>query len=322
MAFIDELTLHFKAGRGGDGVVRWRHEKGIELGGPSGGNGGKGGDVYAIAVRDIAILSAYKNVKAFEATKGEEGLKNLKQGGEGEDIEIKLPIGSKLTNLETGHTFELLEEGQRIRLLKGGKGGLGNAHFKGSTNTRPKQWTPGEEGEEADVHIELSLLVDVGLIGLPNAGKSSLLNILTRANSKVGDYAFTTLEPSLGSFYGLIIADIPGLIEGAAEGKGLGYKFLRHIERTKSLIHCVSAEVPDPVEAYRIVRRELELYNEDISKKPEIVILTKTDLITKEEKEIKMKALKKVSKEVYSISIIDDAESKTLKDFLSKKFKL
>src|SRR3989344_3114168 len=241
--FVDEITLHFKAGRGGDGVVRWRHEKGKELGGPSGGNGGKGGDVYALAVRDIGILSAYRNVGGFEAEQGENGAKDLRQGGEGKDVVVKLPIGSRLTNLSSGFSLELLKDDEKVLLLHGGRGGLGNAHFKGSTNVRPKEWTPGVHGEEADFKIELLLVVDVGIIGLPNAGKSSILNTLTSAKSKVGAFPFTTVEPTLGDFYGLVLADIPGLIEGAAKGKGLGHKFLRHIERTKTLLHCVSAEI-------------------------------------------------------------------------------
>jgi GTP-binding protein len=319
--FIDELTIYLKAGRGGDGVVRWRHEKGKDHGGPSGGNGGKGGDVYAVSVRDIGILSAYRNVKLFEAGRGEDGLKDLKQGGSGKDIEIKLPIGSRLTNLTTGHEVELLSEGEKVLLLKGGRGGLGNEHFKGSTNISPEESTDGALGEEAEFKIELLLVVDVGLIGLPNAGKSSLLNTLTRSRSKVGDFPFTTLEPALGSFYGLVIADIPGLIEGASSGKGLGHKFLRHIERTKALVHCISAEIDDPVEAYRVVRNELEIYNKDMLKKPEVIAFTKTDLISKEVLDSKLEALRQVSDKVYPISIIDDVLVKEFGEFLTNTFK-
>ncbi|MDO8471325.1 MAG: GTPase ObgE [bacterium] len=310
--FIDELTLHLKAGRGGDGVVRWRHEKGKDHGGPSGGNGGKGGDVWALSVRDIGILSAYRNVGGFEARRGEDGAKDLKQGGVGKDVLIKLPAGSRLTNLSTGYSIDLLKDAERVMLLRGGRGGLGNEHFKGSTNVRPKESTPGVPGEEADYHIELLLVVDVGIIGLPNAGKSSLLNALTSAQSKVGDFPFTTLEPALGDFYGLILADIPGLIEGAAKGKGLGHKFLRHIERTKALVHCISSEIDDPVKAYRVVRNELELYNKEIIKKPEVVVLTKVDMVTEIEIKKKVKILKKVSKDVFPISILDD---KLIKEF-------
>jgi len=311
--FVDEITLHFKAGRGGDGVVRWRHEKGKDHAGPSGGNGGKGGNVYALAVRDIGVLSAYRNVKSFEARRGGDGARNLRQGGVGKDVEIKLPVGSRLTNLSTGYSTELLKDGEKVLLLKGGRGGLGNEHFKSSVNIRPREFTLGLSGEEADFHIELLLVVDIGIIGLPNAGKSSLLNVLTRAQSKVGDFPFTTLEPSLGSFYGLIMADIPGLIEGAAEGKGLGHKFLRHIERTKSLFHLVSAEEEDPEEAYQIVRNELGLYNKDLLKKKELVLLTKVDMVSKEEQEKKLKMLKGA----IPVSVLDDELIENLKKWIT-----
>lgn len=319
--FIDEITLHLTAGRGGDGVVRWLHEKGKEYGGPSGGNGGKGGDVYAVAVRDIGALATYRNIKEFKAGRGEDGANNTKQGAVGDDIELKFPIGSRITNLTTGHSRELLEDGEKVRLLKGGRAGLGNEHFKASTNVRPKESTPGEEGEEADFHIELMLIVDVGIIGLPNAGKSSLLNALTAARSKVGDFPFTTLEPSLGSFYGLILADIPGLIEGASAGKGLGHKFLKHIERTKALLHCISAETEDPLKSYEIVRNELMLYNKDIIKKPEVVVLTKADMVSEEDLNKKTRALKTVSPDVYAFSVINDIFIKSFGEFLTKRFK-
>ncbi|MES2213770.1 MAG: GTPase ObgE [Patescibacteria group bacterium] len=317
--FIDEITLHLKAGRGGDGVERWLHEKGKDLGGPSGGNGGKGGSVIAVAVRDIGVLASYRKEKIFEAKRGEDGAKNTWHGADGEDIEIKFPIGSIVTNLETGHVFELMEDGQRIKLLTGGRGGLGNEHFKSSTNTRPEETTPGVDGEEADFHIEVELAVDFGLIGLPNAGKSSLLNALTRARSKVGAFPFTTLEPSLGDMYGVILGDIPGLIEGAAEGKGLGHKFLRHIKRTKGLIHLISSEEQDPLETYKVVQRELELYNKAILKKPEILLLTKVDMIGEEEKEEKLALLRTIGKEVYPMSVIDDTLIKAFQDILSRK---
>ncbi len=319
--FIDELTLHLKAGRGGDGVVRWRHEKGKDHGGPSGGNGGKGGDVWALAVRDIGILSAYRNVGGFEAERGEDGAKDIRQGGAGKDVLIKLPVGSRLTNLTTGFSVELLKDADKVLLLRGGRGGLGNEHFKSSTNIRPREFTLGVPGEEADLHIELLLVVDVGIIGLPNAGKSSLLNAITSAQSRVGDFPFTTLEPSLGDFHGLILADIPGLIEGAAQGKGLGHKFLRHIERTNTLVHCISSEIDDPIEAYRVVRNELELYNKDMVKKPEVVVLTKVDTITEKEQEKKLKILRTITEYVFPISVLDDQLVKEFGDALTEKFK-
>lgn len=320
--FIDEITLHLKAGRGGDGVVRWRHEKGKEFGGPSGGNGGKGGDIYAVAVRDVGILANYRHIKEFEAGRGEEGFKDSKQGKEGDDIELKLPVGTRLTNLTTGHKIELMEEGEKVLLLKGGRGGLGNEHFKASTNVSPKESTPGEDGEEADFYIELLLVADIGIIGLPNAGKSSLLNTLTSAKSKIGNFPFTTLHPSLGVLYGLVLADIPGLIEGAAEGRGLGHKFLRHIERTKALIHCVASDSADVVKDYQTVRKELELYNPEIAQKPEVVLLTKTDSVSPEEVKQKTDLLRPFAHEILSASILDEDSIKKVGEFLTQRWKI
>ena len=303
--FVDEITIKAKAGNGGDGVVLWRHEKGKDSAGPAGGDGGKGGSIYIVGVRDLGLLSRYRTVKEFLAPAGEDGQKKSKKGKDGEDLDIPLPIGSIITNLTTKERFILEEEGQRILILNGGNGGKGNEHFKSSTNRSPKQSTSGKEGEEAQFYIELELVVDAGLIGLPNAGKSSLINVLTNAKAKVGSFAFTTLEPNLGAFYDFIIADIPGLIEGAGVGKGLGHKFLRHIKRTKMLFHCVSAEHEDVLSAYDVVRRELEFYEKALLQKKEIIILTKVDIVPEDVVKEKVELLTSRGNTVLTVSVTD-----------------
>jgi GTP-binding protein len=317
MAFVDELNIFIKAGDGGDGVVRWRHEKGREFGGPSGGNGGTGGDVYVVGVRDINILAKYKHKKEFVAENGEDGRNDSEHGADGESLYLSLPIGSIITNHDTGERFSLESEGEKILVLKGGNGGRGNETFKSSTNQNPQQCTLGQKGQQAQFSIELELIVDVGLIGLPNAGKSSLLNTITGAKAKTADYPFTTLEPNLGMLYGFILADIPGLIEGASEGKGLGHKFLRHVKRTKKLLHLISLDREDVLGTYETVRKELEDYDETLANKEEIIVLTKTDLV---DSGTLKKNIKQMSThgEVYTISIYDDESLKTLTDGLIK----
>jgi len=321
MAFIDELKIHISAGRGGDGVVRWRHEKGIDRAGPAGGNGGKGGDVYLRAIRDISILARYKNTKEFVAEKGEAGMKKSMHGKNGADLVIDLPIGSVVTNLETREVFNLIEDEKLVKILNGGKGGLGNEYFKNAVNRAPEEQTDGKNPEQADFYIELELVADAGLIGLPNAGKSSLINVLTNSKSKIGAYQFTTLEPSLGDMHGYILADIPGLIEGASEGKGLGHKFLRHIKRTKTLLHCLSLENEDLVKSYKVIRNELKEYSEELTDKKEIVILTKTDLVDEKTLEKAIKKVSKLNPNVLSATVLDDKSIKLLRDNLIKIFR-
>ncbi len=310
---IDNVTLKVKAGAGGTGVVRWRREKGIPYGGPAGGDGGKGGDVYFRVIRDIQALSVYKHKKEWDAKEGEAGQKRSMHGGNAEDLYLQVPLGAVIYNREYDKTYECLEEGDFV-VLRGGKGGLGNEQFKTATNRAPEEFTKGERGEFATFDIELKLIADVGLIGLPNAGKSSLLNALTRAGAKIGDYAFTTLEPNLGAYFSYVLADIPGLIEGASEGKGLGHKFLRHITRTRVLVHLVSAENEEVGKVYTTIREELGKYDAELLNREEIIVLSKIDTINEKEIKAKVKELEKASKNknIVTLSLYED---KTVKEF-------
>ncbi|MGE5541400.1 MAG: Obg family GTPase CgtA [Bacillota bacterium] len=320
MALIDQITLHAQAGRGGDGVIRWLHLKGKEKGGPAGGDGGRGGDIVLEGVRDLAALAQYRFNKKFKAEKGGNGDNNNKHGADGADVVLKVPVGTVARMSTTGTTIEILSEGQREIVYKGGNGGYGNAHFKSSVNQNPFESREGRPGQGGDIEISLKLIADVGLIGFPNAGKSSLLNELTNARSKVAGYAFTTLDPHLGDFYGYILADIPGLIEGASAGKGLGSRFLKHIERTRFLVHLVSAEQEDPASAYRAIRNELEAFGRGLAEKPELVVLSKTDVLDPDALKTTLATLSKaVGKEVLPLSILDSDLVKGLSDRLAKE---
>lgn len=318
MAFVDEITIYAEAGKGGDGVVRWLRTKSNARGGPSGGDGGRGGAVFLVGARDLAALEQYRKRKKFRAENGEAGKSRLEHGGNGADLLLSVPVGTLARVAETGDEHEIIEEGERILLFRGGSGGFGNAHFKSSTNQNPFQQTQGRAGKGSRIELTLKIIADAGLIGLPNAGKSSLINALTRAKSKVGAYPFTTLEPHLGDFHGYILADIPGLIEGASSGRGLGIKFLKHIERTRILLHLVSAEQDDPVAAYREVRKELKSFGHDLDTKEEIVMLSKADLVSPAEAEAKRKLFaRETGKEPFIVSVKDSQSLKAFADRLS-----
>ena len=322
MAFVDEVKIHAESGKGGDGVIRWLRTKESARGGPSGGDGGRGGDIVLVGVRDLSALSYYRHKKKFHAEDGEAGKGELKHGANGEDTFLKVPIGTLAHVFETGKEYEITKEGEHIVIFRGGNGGLGNARFKSSTNQNPFQQTVGKEGKGGNIEFILKIIADAGFIGLPNAGKSSLLNALTRAKSKIGAYPFTTLEPNLGDFYGHIIADIPGLIEGASSGRGLGIKFLKHVERTGILIHLVSADQDDPIAAYREVRKEIELFGHEISKKREIIVLSKIDLVSSQECETKIQLLsREIGKEVLPVSLENQVVLKEFSKHLSKILK-
>lgn len=294
MKFIDEARIDVIAGRGGNGSASFRREKFIPMGGPDGGDGGRGGSIWAEADRNINTLVEYRFTRMFRAQHGENGRGADCYGKGGEDLTLRVPVGTVITEEETGSLIaDLATDGQRALIAKGGKGGLGNLHFKSSTNRAPRQTTSGEPGEELRLHLELRVLADVGLLGMPNAGKSTLIRAISAAKPKVADYPFTTLHPNLGvvrvdADRSFVVADVPGLIEGAAEGAGLGHQFLRHLARTSLLLHLVDLapfdpEV-DPVREARAIVEELRKYDDELHAKPRWLVLNKTDLIPEEDR--------------------------------------
>jgi GTP-binding protein len=298
MKFIDEAKIQVKAGDGGNGCASFRREKYIPRGGPDGGDGGIGGSIYAIADRNVNTLVEYRFARSHRAQRGENGRGSDCYGKGGDDMVLHMPVGTVITDIESGQIIaDLAADGQKALIAKGGKGGLGNLHFKSSTNRAPRQCTPGTEGEERELALELKVLADVGLLGMPNAGKSTFIRAVSAARPKVADYPFTTLHPNLGvvrvdADHSFVIADIPGLIEGAAEGAGLGHQFLRHLARTRLLLHLVDIapfdEAVSPVREARAIVEELRKYDEGLHQKPRWLVLNKMDMVPAEEREEKL----------------------------------
>jgi len=310
---IDEATITVKAGNGGNGAVTFKRNAQTAKGGSDGGNGGNGGDVYVVGINDFTTLTEFrykKNVRAEDGVKG--GKQNL-YGRNGKGLVIQIPVGTQVVNLATKESFEVLDTTSKILIAKGGKGGRGNNEFKTATNQTPYYAEKGEAGEQKRFFLELKLIADIGLIGLPNSGKSSLLSVLTNAHPKIGNYQFTTLEPNLGVLSGLVIADIPGLIEGASQGKGLGDKFLKHIEKTRILIHCIDLLSTDLKTDYQTIRKELEVYNPDLLSKKELLVLTKTDLVDEKTLKKSMKIAEKLNQDYLTVSIYDTESLSVLK---------
>jgi GTP-binding protein len=295
MKFIDEATIQIFAGKGGDGVASFRREKFIPKGGPDGGDGGNGGSIYAVADRNINTLIDYRYARIFRAKNGQNGRGSDCYGKGADDVVLRMPVGTVITNTVTHEVVaDLLQHQQKVLLAKGGSGGFGNLHFKSSTNRTPRQFTHGEAGQEFEFKLELKVLADVGLLGMPNAGKSTLIRAVSAARPKVADYPFTTLKPNLGVIRidydrSFVMADIPGLIEGAAEGAGLGHQFLRHLSRTRLLLHLIDMapydECADPLQAAQAVITELRKYDEALYLKPRWLVLNKVDMLPADQKD-------------------------------------
>ncbi|CAM1629205.1 GTP1/OBG domain [Bartonella apihabitans] len=313
MKFLDQAKVYIRSGDGGAGAVSFRHEKFLEFGGPDGGDGGRGGDVWAVAVDGLNTLIDYRYQQHFKAKTGTHGMGRNMTGAKGADVILKVPVGTQIFE-EDNETLicDLTEVGQKFCLAKGGNGGFGNLHFTTSTNRAPRRANPGLEGVERTIWLRLKLIADCGLVGLPNAGKSTFLASVTAAKPKIADYPFTTLHPHLGVVRidgrEFVLADIPGLIEGAHEGVGIGDRFLGHVERCQVLLHLVSAQEEDVAKAYQIIRDELEAYGHGLSEKPEVVALSQIDILDEETKQIKQKQLEQISgKKIHLLSAVTHA---------------
>lgn len=319
MKFLDEAKIYLQSGAGGPGCVSFRREKFVPRGGPDGGYGGKGGDVIFEAVDTLNTLIDFRYQQHFRAPRGQHGMGDNRSGAGGEDIVIKVPVGTEIL-AEDKETIiaDMQEPGQRILMLKGGDGGFGNAHYKSSTNQAPRKATPGWPGEEMAVWLRLKLIADAGIVGLPNAGKSTFLAAVSQAKPKIADYPFTTLHPNLGVVkagdYDFVLADIPGLIEGAHDGKGLGDRFLGHVERTAVLLHLIDITQDDIAGAYKTIRRELEAYGQGLAEKPEIVALNKIDALGPELAADQAKTFKEQTglEKVYLVSAVSGESTSSL----------
>lgn len=310
MKFLDEAKIYLESGKGGPGCVAFRREKYVDMGGPDGGNGGRGGHVYFETVQNLNTLIDFRYTQHFRAGHGANGSGSNCTGKDGKDIIVKVPVGTViLDDDKETELFDMMIPGQRVLFLKGGDGGFGNAHYKSSTNRAPRKASPGWPGEERAVWLRLKLIADAGIIGLPNAGKSTFLSVTTRAKPKIADYPFTTLAPNLGVMRShdkeFVLADIPGLIEGAHEGKGLGTRFLGHVERTRVLLHLIDATEEDVVKSYKTIRGELKSYGAGLAKKAEVIALNKIDALDKKTVAKKQDELSKaIRKKVHLISAV------------------
>lgn len=316
---IDHVTINVCAGKGGNGRVSFLRNAQTPRGGPDGGNGGNGGNVFLQGIDDILALRNFQYKKDIEAEDGIPGGKNKLFGRKGEDTTIRVPIGTMVTDVASGEQFEVVNETDKILIAKGGLGGKGNDEFKSATMQAPRYAEKGTPGEEKQLQLELKLIADIGFIGLPNAGKSSLLSVLTNAKPKIANYPFTTLEPNIGMMGNITLADIPGLIEGASQGKGLGIAFLRHIEKTKLLVHCISVENENVFETYKTIKNELKQYSKSLIEKPEIILLTKSDLADEKTVKEKLKNLKKIKKQVIPISLFQEKDINQVRELLKQE---
>lgn len=325
MAFLDKAKVKIISGRGGDGMVAWRREKYVDKGGPAGGDGGNGGDVYFIANENMSTLMDFKHKSVFKAEAGVNGRNKSQHGRCGKDLYIKVPVGTMVKDPKTGNYIgDLINHGDTLLVAKGGRGGRGNARFATAQKRAPQFCEPGEPSIDRELGLELKLIADVGLLGMPNAGKSTFISVISSAKPKIADYAFTTLVPNLGvvqkpSGDGFVVADIPGLIEGASEGVGLGHEFLRHVERCRFLVHIVDLTQKNPMENYKKINIELQKHSERLANLYQIVALNKMDALEREYVEEYLNEFKEVAKDVFAISAVTGENVEFLKNFISQK---